>query len=92
MLYLVDKASGEPSPLAKELSRRYREIMVDEYQDVNAVQDMIFRALSRDGKNLFMVGDVKQSIYQYRLADPGIFLQKYAEYTPAEIASAGEGR
>jgi len=77
---LVDKATGLPSPLARQLSRRYREIMVDEYQDVNAVQDMIFRALSREGKNLFMVGDVKQSIYRFRLADPTIFLEKYESY------------
>ncbi len=83
---LVDKASGEPSSLARELSHRYREIMVDEYQDVNAVQDMIFRALSQDGNNLFMVGDVKQSIYRFRLADPTIFLDKYESY--ADYGSA----
>ncbi len=77
---LVNKATGEASPLARELSLRYREIMVDEYQDVNAVQDMIFRALSRSGKNLFMVGDVKQSIYRFRLADPTIFLDKYESF------------
>lgn len=85
---LVDKASGEPSALARELSRRYREIMVDEYQDVNAVQDMIFRALSRSGKNLFMVGDVKQSIYRFRLADPTIFLDKYESYADYGCAEA----
>ena len=53
--------------------------MVDEYQDVNRVQDMIFSAVS-DGSNLFMVGDVKQSIYRFRLADPAIFLEKYRSY------------
>ena len=77
---LVDKESGKATWIAVELSQRYREIMVDEYQDVNAVQDMIFRALSREGKNLFMVGDVKQSIYRFRLADPTIFLDKYERY------------
>ncbi len=77
---LVDRESGKPTWIAVELSQRYREIMVDEYQDVNAVQDMIFRAVSREGTNLFMVGDVKQSIYRFRLADPGIFLQKYNSY------------
>ncbi|MBR2880660.1 MAG: UvrD-helicase domain-containing protein, partial [Oscillospiraceae bacterium] len=81
---------GEPSPLARELSHRYREIMVDEYQDVNAVQDMIFRALSRDGKNLFMVGDVKQSIYRFRLADPTIFLDKYESYADYGYAEGDE--
>ena len=51
--------------------------MVDEYQDVSQVQDEIFRAVSREGKNLFLVGDVKQSIYRFRLADPKIFTKKY---------------
>ncbi len=87
---LVDEKSGLPSPLAEELSHRYREIMVDEYQDVNAVQDMIFHALSRDGRNLFMVGDVKQSIYRFRLADPTIFLRKYDCFSDFRH-DAGEG-
>ncbi len=78
---LVDKATGKATWIAVELSQRYREIMVDEYQDVNAVQDMIFHALSREGKNLFMVGDVKQSIYRFRLADPTIFLDKYESFS-----------
>ena len=85
---LVDKASGEPSALAKEISRRYTEIMVDEYQDVNAVQEMIFRAVSKAGRNLFMVGDMKQSIYRFRLADPNIFLEKYKQY--ADVDSPGD--
>ena len=50
---------------------------MDEYQDTNEVQNCIFRAVSRDGQNLFTVGDVKQSIYRFRLADPTIFLEKY---------------
>ncbi len=54
--------------------------MVDEYQDVSEVQDLIFRAVSRGGSNLFFVGDVKQSIYRFRLADPTIFLDKYARF------------
>lgn len=66
-----------PTLAAEALSRRFTEILVDEYQDVNAVQDLLFRCLSRQGENLFMVGDVKQSIYRFRLADPGIFLDKY---------------
>ena len=88
---LVDEKSGLPTPLAGELSRRYREIMVDEYQDVNAVQDMIFKALSQNGQNLFMVGDVKQSIYRFRLADPTIFLRKYSSFSPLQPETpAGE--
>ena len=87
---LVEKESGGPTPLARELSARYTEIMVDEYQDVNAVQELIFRAVSRDGRNLFLVGDVKQSIYRFRQADPGLFLEKYAGYAPAAEAAEGE--
>lgn len=68
---------GEPTELARALSARYEEIMVDEYQDTNAVQDAIFSALGRG--NLFMVGDVKQSIYGFRLANPYLFLQKYQD-------------
>ena len=78
--------------VASEIGKRFREIMVDEYQDSNAVQDAIFSALTETRRNCFMVGDVKQSIYQFRLADPGIFLEKYNAYAPAEHAVAGEGR
>lgn len=77
---------------AKEVALRFREIMVDEYQDTNAVQDAIFYALTESRHNCFMVGDVKQAIYQFRLADPGIFLEKYRAYLPAEEAKAGQGR
>ncbi len=65
--------------IAKELSDSYDYICVDEYQDINAVQEYILTRLS-NGKNMFMVGDVKQSIYQFRLTDPQIFLSKYREY------------
>ena len=86
-LRLLLEPDGEtPSAAARRISERYREIMVDEYQDTNEVQDAIFRAVSREGSNRFLVGDVKQSIYRFRLADPGIFLQKYAAYPDAETA------
>ncbi|MDR2569365.1 MAG: helicase-exonuclease AddAB subunit AddA [Oscillospiraceae bacterium] len=78
---LIDKDTGERTELAKSISTRYKEIMVDEYQDVNAVQELIFNAVSRNGENIFMVGDVKQSIYRFRLADPTIFLSKYKSFT-----------
>lgn len=84
--------NGEPSTLAHTLSEEYEEIAVDEYQDTNAVQDAIFSALSRNGTNLFMVGDVKQSIYGFRLADPSIFLQKYRAFADADNVSEGEPR
>ena len=88
---LLTREDGQPSALAAEWSRRYVEIMVDEYQDTNAVQNVIFDALST-GDNLFMVGDVKQSIYRFRLADPTIFLDKYARYADYRVAEEGEGR
>lgn len=77
---------------ANEVGERFREIMVDEYQDSNVVQDAIFSALTHKRKNLFMVGDVKQSIYQFRLADPGIFLDKYSSFISAAEAVEGQGR
>ena len=89
---LWGKSRTGPTAVADEVAKRYREIMVDEYQDSNSVQDAIFEALTKMKNNLFMVGDVKQSIYQFRLADPGIFLEKYSTYLPAEIAQPGEGR
>lgn len=62
--------------LANELQKRYKEILIDEYQDTNRAQDMLFSALSNDEKNLFFVGDVKQSIYGFRLAMPEIFVER----------------
>ncbi len=70
----------ERTPEAQELSTRFDEVMVDEYQDTNEAQDMIFRAVSRGEENLFMVGDVKQSIYRFRQAMPQIFLRRRASY------------
>lgn len=83
---------GSRKPLALMVSQRYLEVMVDEYQDTNQVQNCIFSAISRDEKNLFTVGDVKQSIYRFRLADPTIFLDKYISYPNAEHAAEGEPR
>ena len=89
---LLGKSRSGPTAAASEIGRRFREILVDEYQDSNGVQDAIFMALSRERQNCFLVGDVKQSIYQFRLADPGIFLEKYHSYVPAEEALPGQGR
>lgn len=89
---LVGKKRSGPTALAKEIGARFREVMVDEYQDSNEVQDAIFGALTSEKSNCFMVGDVKQSIYQFRLADPGIFLEKYNAYAPAAMAENGQGR
>jgi len=89
---LLGKKRQEITSLAHEIGSRFQEIMVDEYQDSNAVQDRIFEALTVKRQNCFMVGDVKQSIYQFRLADPGIFLEKYQRYVSAEDAISGQER
>ncbi|MBQ3276676.1 MAG: UvrD-helicase domain-containing protein, partial [Oscillospiraceae bacterium] len=84
----------EQNGLAAALSARYAEVLVDEYQDVNACQDRLFYHLSDHGRKLFMVGDVKQSIYRFRLADPTIFLDKYDRWpdvTP-ELPAGEPGR
>ena len=81
-LLSVQNENGVPvkSKLAEELSEYYKVIMIDEFQDTNNNQDLIFRMLShggtaeRPGDDLFMVGDVKQSIYRFRLANPKIFI------------------
>lgn len=86
---LVQRGTKQPTAIAREVSQRYCEVMVDEYQDTNEVQDLIFQAVSRKGRNLFLVGDVKQSIYRFRLADPTIFLEKYRTF--AEKAQAEPG-
>lgn len=67
------------SDVAKELQERYKEILVDEYQDINPVQNEILSLVSSPG-NSFMVGDVKQSIYRFRLAEPRLFMEKHREY------------
>ena len=72
---LWDFAADQPTSIARRWRERLQFVFVDEYQDINAAQDKIISALSRDGAaaNRFLVGDVKQSIYRFRLADPKIF-------------------
>ena len=79
---ILTNEDGTPTETALSISERFREIMVDEYQDVSDVQETIFNAVSENnGRNLFAVGDVKQSIYRFRLANPAIFTKKYKEYS-----------
>ena len=75
LLLLWDYRSGGPTSLARDWQHRLKYVFVDEYQDINEAQDSILRAVSREGEqaNRFLVGDVKQSIYRFRLADPKIF-------------------
>lgn len=81
-----------PTAAAREIAERYEELMIDEYQDTNGVQDKIFSAISKDRKNLFFVGDVKQSIYGFRRAEPKIFTEKYYSYADFQKAKEGEPR
>ena len=67
---LLTDGQGQPTDLARQVASRYREVMVDEYQDSNQVQNCIFRALSDRERRLFAVGDVKQSIYRFRAGGP----------------------
>ncbi len=90
-LRLLVAKNGEPTAAAREIGARYVEVMVDEYQDTNAVQDAIFQAIAYRG-NLFMVGDVKQSIYRFRMADPQGFLRRYRSYADYRQAQEGEPR
>lgn len=78
-LQLLDE-KGEASLIAQGLKAYFAEVLVDEYQDINPVQERILQLVSRqkESPNLFMVGDVKQSIYRFRMADPSLFLAKYS--------------
>lgn len=74
---------GRKTAAAKAVSRRYDAVMVDEYQDTNSIQALLYQCLANDeGSNLFFVGDVKQSIYRFRLANPQSFLEKRAAFAP----------
>ena len=83
---LMKKEDGQMqmSQAAIELSEKYEEVLVDEYQDSNLVQELLTTAVSgwvNQRKNIFMVGDVKQSIYRFRLARPELFMEKYKSYS-----------
>ncbi|MBQ2901386.1 MAG: helicase-exonuclease AddAB subunit AddA [Agathobacter sp.] len=80
---LVDEEKKEHRSCSLEFQQQFEEIMIDEYQDSNQVQEEIMRAISRESLgeyNMFMVGDVKQSIYRFRLARPELFMEKFASY------------
>ena len=79
-----EKGERRPSQVALELRERYEEVLIDEYQDSNLVQEVILSTVSRkdrDTPNMFMVGDVKQSIYRFRQARPELFMEKYNSYS-----------
>ena len=86
-LLLADGSAPErpiPSETALALRAKYREVMLDEYQDTNGIQELITVLIS-DGENRFLVGDLKQSIYRFRQADPTIFLGKYESFPENDL-------
>ena len=82
-LKILVKEDETPSEIAKKYQEKFVEIAIDEYQDSNLVQEYILTSIS-NGKNIFMVGDVKQSIYKFRQAMPDLFLSKYGNYSENE--------
>ena len=83
LLKETEEGKIEPTDVAKKYKEKYIEIAIDEYQDSNLVQEYILNAVSK-GDNIFMVGDVKQSIYKFRQAMPELFLDKYKNYKKIE--------
>lgn len=84
LLSLLQNPDGSPSPLSAEMRDAFDEVYIDEYQDVDEVQDTIFRLVGGDHR--FMVGDIKQSIYGFRGADPGVFAsyrKRFSQLDPA---------
>lgn len=84
-LLSADGAPEKPSPIAQLLRQRFAHVLVDEFQDINPIQRAIVQLVSREGdpdrsSNLFVVGDVKQSIYRFRLGEPEIFVQRWEEF------------
>ncbi|MGW9985349.1 helicase-exonuclease AddAB subunit AddA [Staphylococcus cohnii] len=83
-LKILTNDDGSPSIIAQTYREQFEEILVDEYQDTNRVQEKILSCIKRGAEhdgNLFMVGDVKQSIYKFRQADPSLFIEKYNRFT-----------
>ena len=82
-LKILVNENEEPTEIAKKYQEKFEEIAIDEYQDSNLVQEKILTSISK-GNNIFMVGDVKQSIYKFRQARPELFLEKYDRYAQKE--------
>lgn len=78
-----------PSYIANQYRKQFREVLIDEYQDTNLVQEAILQLLTagEDAGQLFMVGDVKQSIYRFRHAEPTLFMKKYKDFQQEELAA-----
>ena len=92
---LWDEAKGAPTAVAEAIAEEFEEILIDEYQDSNYLQETILRAVSkeRDGRHsIFMVGDMKQSIYRFRMACPDLFVEKYNRFDAAEEEPTENGQ
>jgi len=90
-----DSVPPQPSPLARSLHQHFKHVLVDEYQDINPIQDAILTLLSRESigdrdGNLFCVGDVKQSIFRFRLAEPKRFLDRHQRFSATKDLRLGE--
>ncbi|QLK85625.1 helicase-exonuclease AddAB subunit AddA [Staphylococcus sp. 17KM0847] len=89
-LRILYNEDGTPSDVAAQYRAQFEEILVDEYQDTNRVQEKIIASIKRgdaSNGNLFMVGDVKQSIYKFRQADPSLFIEKYQQFNQPDHSS-----
>jgi len=86
-LQLLIDSDGNPTQIALEERKKYKHIFVDEYQDTDSIQDLVFNTIS-NGANLFFVGDIKQSIYSFRGAEPSLFARYRRSYVPAISESA----
>ena len=92
-LRLLRDEDGQPTELCQSIRQGYAAVMVDEYQDTNALQDALYRCLaSPAGDDLFLVGDLKQSIYRFRQADPTIFREKLESWPPLPGGGRGHRR
>ncbi|PKK40608.1 ATP-dependent nuclease, subunit A [Clostridiaceae bacterium JG1575] len=91
-LSILRGPDGQPTEVARGYQTYFAEILIDEYQDSNDVQEAILTAVSKNQENLFMVGDVKQSIYRFRRANPELFLEKYQRFLPVGAPGTTGGR
>ena len=89
-LKILLNENGQKTVVAEKYAERFQEIAIDEYQDSNLIQEAILTSISK-GNNIFMVGDIKQSVYQFRQACPELFLQKYTKYKEKENRRENEG-
>ena len=90
ILTIEEDGKLQPSPVALDFKDKFKEVLVDEYQDTNMLQETILQLVKSGSEfdgNLFMVGDVKQSIYRFRLAEPMLFLNKYTQFDEDPISN-----